>query len=58
MVELVDHTRPLHDGFCRCLDCKPSPVGARSASLTRVRVGIVGMGIVTIGLALAGTLRL
>jgi hypothetical protein len=39
----VDHTAPLHDGFCRCRTCKPSLVGNRSEGLLRVRVGLAGL---------------
>jgi hypothetical protein len=35
---LVDHAAPLHDSFCRCRACKPSPVGTTGAALSRIRV--------------------
>ena len=53
---IVDHSNPIHDGFCRCIACKPSPVGARSQSLMRMRVGALGLIAVTVLAARIGGL--
>ena len=47
---IVDHANPLHDGFCRCRRCKPSPVGTTSQSFARLRVMLLIAMIATVGM--------
>lgn len=49
----VDHTAPLHDGFCRCTTCKPSLVGDQSSARNRVRVATAGMFVAAVSLIAA-----